>query len=91
MPISAPTFKFSQSKTYPNAVADFEKSFATIAALPCDILLTPHPDVSNLFSRLDKRDAGSSPNALVDATACKRFAAAGKQTFAKRLAEEAAQ
>ena len=88
-PVSADGFKYSQSKDYPNAVADFEKSFATIEALPCDILMTPHPDVSDFFTRIDKRGAG--PNALVDNTACKRFAAAGKKTFAKRLAEEAAQ
>jgi metallo-beta-lactamase class B len=85
MPISSSTFKFSSSKDYPNAVADFEKSYATLSALPCDILMTPHPEVSNLFARIDKRDS------LVDTEACKRYAESGKQKLTKRLAEEAAQ
>jgi metallo-beta-lactamase class B len=42
-PVSADTFLFTRNATYPNVLKDFEQSFATISALPCDILLTPHP------------------------------------------------
>ena len=85
MPVAADAFKFSRNTGYPHVVADFEKSFATIAALPCDVLITPHPDISDLFARMEK------PDALVDTTGCKRYAEMGKKRLAKRLAEEGAQ
>jgi len=87
--VSAPSFHFSSNTTYPTVRADFEKSFATVAALPCDILLTPHPGVSDVFGRLDKRDQGDA-NAFVDPGMCKQLAQSSKVDFDKRLAEETA-
>ena len=85
---SRPDFKFSNNPTYPNVRTDFAKTFATVAALPCDILLTPHPEVSDLWDRLDKRDRGDA-NALMDSGMCKQLAQRSKEDFDKRLAEEA--
>jgi metallo-beta-lactamase class B len=87
--VSAPNFRFSDSKTYPQVRADFEKSFGKVAALPCDILLTPHPGASDLWDRLAKRDRGDA-NALIDPGMCKQLAQASKVDFDKRLADEAA-
>ena len=87
--VSAPSFHFSSNTTYPTVRADFEKSFATVAALPCDILLTPHPGVSDVFGRLDKRDQGDA-NAFADPGMCKQLAQSSKVDFDKRLAEETA-
>jgi metallo-beta-lactamase class B len=87
--ISAPSFRFSSNTTYPNVRKDFEKSFATVSALPCDILLTPHPDVSDLWSRLERRDKGGEVDALVDTMACKRLANLSRANLDKRLAQEA--
>lgn len=86
--VSAPSFHFSSNKTYPRVRADFAKSFATVAALPCDILLTPHPEASDLWDRLAKRDQGDA-NALIDTGMCKQLAQASKAAYARRLAEEA--
>ena len=88
-PISADSFRFSDSQAYPTARKDFEKSFATLDALPCDILLTPHPEISDTWERLEKRDKGD-PNGFVDTTACKRFATTSRENLAKRLASETA-
>ena len=87
--ISAPSFRFSSNTTYPNVRKDFEKSFATVSALPCDILLTPHPDVSDLWSRLERRDQSGEADALVDTMACKRLANLSRANLDKRLAQEA--
>jgi metallo-beta-lactamase class B len=88
--VSADNFRFSSNTTYPEVRQDFEKSFATVSALPCDILLTPHPNASNLWARLEKRDKGGDANALVDPGACKRYAETARVSFQKRLASEAA-
>jgi metallo-beta-lactamase class B len=88
--ISAEGFRFSSNKTYPNVIQDFEKSFATVRALPCDILLTPHPGVSDLWERLEKRDKGGDANAFVDSTACRRFADTARTNLEKRVVSEGA-
>ncbi|MDH4064795.1 MAG: subclass B3 metallo-beta-lactamase [Acidobacteriota bacterium] len=41
--VSAPGFRFSGDATHPSLVAAFRRSIATVAALPCDILVAPHP------------------------------------------------
>lgn len=87
-PVSSDNFRFSDSKAYPNVKQDFDKSFTTLSALPCDILLTPHPEASDLWSRLAKRDKGDA-GAFVDGTACKRLADTSRENLAQRLAQEA--
>ncbi len=54
-----------------------------MAALPCDILLTPHPAQSAMMERF----AGTKP--LVDAGACRAYVAAAQERFADRLQKEA--
>ena len=88
--VSADNFKFSSNTTYPNVLQDFQKSFATLNALPCDILLTPHPEVSDLWGRLARRDTGGDPNAFVDPTACRRLADTSRANLEKRVARERA-
>ena len=87
--VSADNFRFTDSPTYPHAREDFAKSFATLSALPCDILLTPHPGASDMWERLEKRTKGDA-NAFVDSTACKHYADDGRAGLEKRLAQEAA-
>lgn len=84
-PISADGFLFSHRKEYPQAV-DFERSFSFLEATPCDILITPHPDVSNLWERLEQRDL--RPDALIDAGACRALALTSREQLRKRLATE---
>jgi metallo-beta-lactamase class B len=86
--ISAPGFKFSANATYPNALQDFHRSFATLAALPCDILLTPHPEVSDTLARQKQRQAGAAADALVDPEACRRYARQAREDLETRVAQE---
>ena len=44
-PVSRDGYRFA---AHPALVANFRKSIARVAALDCDILLTPHPGASNL-------------------------------------------
>ena len=47
-PISADGFLFSRRKEYALGVGDFERSYSFLDSTPCDILITPHPDILNL-------------------------------------------
>ncbi|MCL1634195.1 subclass B3 metallo-beta-lactamase [Luteimonas sp. SX5] len=44
--LSAPGYRLIDNPRYPRIVEDYRRSFATVRALPCDLLLTPHPDAS---------------------------------------------
>jgi metallo-beta-lactamase class B len=84
--VSSPGFRFGAE---PARVAAFRRSIATVAALPCDLLVTTHPGASHLFERLAAREAGDA-DALVDGNACRAYAEAANRGLDARLEEEAA-
>nr|AIA11440.1 L1_beta_lactamase [uncultured bacterium] len=87
-PVSADGFRFSDSREYPNAVKDFEKSFAFLTSTPCDILLTSHPDASGLWQRLEGRQKGVSPDPMLSPNACKELAGRASEQLRRRLESE---
>lgn len=86
-PVSADGFYFTRSTTYPAALADFAHGAAVLEQLRCDVLVTPHPGASRLWERITARDSGDA-SALVDAGACRRYAASAREQVAKRVATE---
>jgi metallo-beta-lactamase class B len=88
-PVSADSFRYSDNKTYPEGVDDFKKGFAFLRTANCDILLTPHPEASDFWGRIEKRDAGDR-DALIDRTQCAKYADRGAAQLEKRLATEKA-
>jgi metallo-beta-lactamase class B len=89
-PVSSGTFLFTRNATYPNVLKDFEHSFTTVSALPCDILLTPHPEASDLWSRLERREHGDA-DALVDAAACRHLADTARARLQERVVKESSE
>ena len=79
-PISSDKYRFSDHPAYVQA---YRAGLAKLADLPCDILLTPHPSASNMVARI----GGQAP--LVNADACRAYAAAIGKRLDDRLAEEA--
>ena len=65
----------------PPTLRDFERGFATLERLPCDVLLTPHPQASQLWERLEK-------NGLKDPEGCRRYATNARRQLARRIATE---
>lgn len=72
-PISSDGFRFSSSSDYPHALPDFEKSFTFLETVPCDILITTHPEASSLWDRLQSRDKGLTPDPMVNLSACREL------------------
>ena len=85
--VSSDKFRFTDSPSYPTVREDFKRSFDVVASLPCDVIVTPHPDFSNLFEKLEKREKGDG-SAFIDKTACRRLAERSRGNFEKRLAKE---
>lgn len=69
---------------HPAELAGFRASLAKVAALDCEILLTPHPSASNMVERL----GGRAP--LENRNACRDYAAKLAKQLDERLAKEAA-
>lgn len=90
-PISSDGFRFSSSRDYPHALADFEKSFTFLETVPCDILITTHPEASSLWDRLTSREGGVTPDPMVNVSACRDLARQGRESLRNRLAEERTQ
>ncbi len=80
-PVSADDYRFSD---HPEYVAAYRESIARLAALDCDILLTPHPSASGMRDKLLAGDLSGGPR-------CAEYAAAITERLDARLAKEAAQ
>lgn len=79
--ISADDYHFTK---HPERVEAARGGLRTIEALPCDLLLTPHPGGSDLLQRL----SGKAP--LTSPRACITYAAGGSERLERRLARERA-
>jgi metallo-beta-lactamase class B len=82
--VSAKSYRYSDEESHPGVVAAFRSSLDRIAALPCDILMTPHPSASRLLARLGP----SASEALIDPTACTRYAEQARQRLESRIEKE---
>jgi metallo-beta-lactamase class B len=90
-PISANGFHYTDDAAHPHRVEDFRHGIDTIAGLPCDILITPHSEPSDFLVKVVRRDAGATPDPLIDAAACRTYAESGRAMLNARLAKERAQ
>lgn len=80
-PVSADEYRFSD---HPEQVAAFRRGLEVLERLPCDVLVTPHPAASSLWERVE-----AGREALVDAGACRRYAANAREQLRRRLEREA--
>jgi metallo-beta-lactamase class B len=85
-PISRDGFLYSRNDRYPDAIRDFERGFATLESLSCDILVTPHAGSVALWERV-----ANGPEGLVDPAACRRYAATAREQLRSRLETERGQ
>ena len=81
------SFKYLASPDYPNAAADVEHSIATLRNLPCDVLVSAHPEASDLWTRAARR-AEMGSKAFIDTGACRRYADQMLEIWQERLAQE---
>ena len=90
MPVASPGFRFSDKRGDGRSAADdLEASIARIGKLRCDVLVTPHPEVSQFFERIAARPE-KDPEAIKDDTQCAKLAAGARERLTARLAEESA-
>jgi metallo-beta-lactamase class B len=79
--LSAPGYQLLANPRYPRIIEDYRRSFTTVRALPCDVLLSPHPGSSGW--NYAARDAAGAK-----AMSCKAYVDAAERAFNTQLAEE---
>lgn len=88
-PVSAPGYRFSGGPKSDGIAAVFRQSIATVAALPCDLVLSVHPDLVNLEQKQKARAARPhGPDPFVDPRGCRSYAQEAARRLDTRLAEE---
>jgi metallo-beta-lactamase class B len=87
-PVSADDWRFSDPAHRP-LLAAFRHSFGVIRKLPCDVLLTAHPDQSGGDVKYAQLQRSPLPNPYIDAGACRAYADKHAALLTARLAKEA--
>ena len=87
--VSAPGFRFTGDGKTPGVVEKFRRSIATVAALPCDIVITTHPSATDLDGKLKRRADKPAVDPLIDPQGCRALAAAATRQLDARIADEA--
>jgi len=85
--VGAKGFRYGGDPRYPQARADLQASIAKVAGFKCDVLISAHPEGSDLWERKAK-EASLGHAAFIDTDACRDYAGKAKARLAKRLAEE---
>jgi metallo-beta-lactamase class B len=88
--VAAGPFRYRGHPSYPTARADLERSIATVAGLPCDVLVSAHPEGSDLWQRYARR-AARGHAAFIDTNACRTYADKARARLAAQLSKEADQ
>lgn len=73
--------------SYPGITADLDRTFKTLAALPCDVFLGAHGVYFDMLGKLD-RVARDGSGVWIDPSGYRRAVAEMEATFRKRLASQ---
>jgi metallo-beta-lactamase class B len=83
-------YKFVGEESYPGIRADFEKSFAILNRLPCDIFLGSHGTFFHLLEQHERLLRGDA-HAFVDPDGYKQYLRESETEFREKIARQAQQ
>ncbi|HEY3949461.1 subclass B3 metallo-beta-lactamase [Phenylobacterium sp.] len=82
-----PGYKLGKTETYPGQTADYEKTFATLKTLPCEVFVAAHGSFFDMHAKKAKLDAGQT-DAFVDPDGCKAFFDKAEAAFRAELKKQ---
>ncbi|MBL8212701.1 MAG: subclass B3 metallo-beta-lactamase, partial [Bryobacterales bacterium] len=85
-----PGFELVNNKAYPEMAADYEKTFAVLESLPCDIFLGAHGAYYGMDAKVARWKKGGNENPFVDPEGYRRYVADRKQYYKAELARQKA-
>jgi metallo-beta-lactamase class B len=75
------------NEAYPGIVADYERSFARLRGLPCDVFLGPHPEFFQMAAKRERVGKGQ-PNPFIDPGELRRYVEESERKFREVLKKE---
>jgi len=82
--------KLVDNEKYPSIANDYQLTFMTLKALPCDVFLTAHASVFRGPNKAAAAAAGKGEDAFVDPTGCRDVIERSKAAFDEKLAAQRA-
>jgi metallo-beta-lactamase class B len=86
---SALDYKFVGQESYTGIRSDFEKSFALLNRLPCDVFIAPHGSFFHFIEKRERLLRGEA-NAFVDPESYKTYLRESQEEFRNKLAQQEA-
>lgn len=91
-PVAGQGFRFRDAPSYPQVLQDFARSFTVLESLPCDMVLSPYPDVVAFWQRRElQQEQPAAPNPFIEEHSCRKYAEVARGALERRLAEEQAE
>ena len=89
-PVAADDFHYLADERHADLTPAFRRVMQDFARLPCDILISAHPDHSGGDLKLTQLLEGVTPNPFIDTQACRNYAARNEAKLDARIAKEKA-
>jgi metallo-beta-lactamase class B len=83
------SYKLVGDAAYPKMAQDFESTFRTLKALPCDVFLGAHGSYYGMLRKFDEMKAGAA-NPFIDPAGYQSYVAEKDQEFLAELAKQTA-
>jgi metallo-beta-lactamase class B len=84
-----PGYKLVNNERYPQIASDYERMFAVLKSLPCDIFLGAHGSYFDMEAKY-KRLKDGAPNPFIDPDGYKKYVSQKEQDFRSELAKQKA-
>jgi metallo-beta-lactamase class B len=81
-------YQLAGHESYPGIAADFEKSYALLKTLPCDIFPSAHGSVFNFLEKRERLLRGETPNPFIDPHGYRQMIAEYEKKFRARKREQ---
>jgi len=88
--VSEGGYRFDDPSRHPTTAQVLRHSIDVVRRLPCDVLVTPHPDASGVFDKAAANARDRHGNAFVDPKGCTAYANGFESLLDERLRKESA-
>jgi len=81
-------YRFGGKESYPGITADFEKTFAVLKKMPCDIFLSDHGSFFSFEQKRERLARGENSNPFIDPDGYKHFVRQYEKEFHDKVEQQ---
>jgi metallo-beta-lactamase class B len=83
-----PGYRLAGKESYPGMTADYERSFRTLASLPCDVFLASHGSFFDLTDKRKSLENGAAENPFIDPAGYRSYVERSERAFETELSRQ---